>query len=135
MKENGEIEGHGGDRKSSSHHENLKYADLGIDHNQSSRWQQAARIPDDAFERHLSETTAEGRQLTTNGVLRLTRKAEREADGDSEHQRLTLYQLIDQLNTAVKTVFDQCPEQYRQEFSRKLIDLGNEILETGTMRY
>jgi len=36
---------HGGDRRSSSHHENLKISDLGIDHNQASRWQTAAKLP------------------------------------------------------------------------------------------
>ena len=33
-----ELVAHGGNRRSSSHTENLKLSDLGIDHNQSSRW-------------------------------------------------------------------------------------------------
>jgi len=57
----------GGDRKSNSHDESLILADLGIDRNQSSRWQQIAGLADDDFEDYVRETRAAKQGLTTNG--------------------------------------------------------------------
>lgn len=45
---------HGGDRRSSSQRENLKLAELGVDHNQSHRWQRIAAMPADGCRRRPS---------------------------------------------------------------------------------
>jgi len=54
---------YGGDRKSSSHDENLKLKDTGIDHHQSSRWQQIASIPEEKL----------GENCKVRGEMRTTR--------------------------------------------------------------
>ena len=41
-----EMELRGGDRRSKTHDESLKLADLGIGHHQSSRWQRLASLPE-----------------------------------------------------------------------------------------
>jgi hypothetical protein len=60
----------GGDRKSNSHGESLILDDLGVDRNQSSRWQQAAAVPEKDFQRYLEETKAANRELTAAGLAR-----------------------------------------------------------------
>lgn len=64
---------HGGNRRSNSHDDNLKLADLGIDHNQSSRWQRVAAIPEAMFRKYVAETNSVGKEITTQGLLRLGR--------------------------------------------------------------
>lgn len=44
----------------------------GVTRSQSSRWQQAAQLPDHLFEAHLAEVVNAGGELTTAGVLRAT---------------------------------------------------------------
>jgi hypothetical protein len=66
-----EIVAHGGDHKSSSHRDNLKLSDLGISHNQSSRWQRVAAVPEEVFRRYIADSTSVGREITTQGFLRL----------------------------------------------------------------
>lgn len=60
----------GGDRKSSSHDGRLKLSDLGISQSQSKRWQKEAAIPEAAFQQYLRGVTAEGKEVTTAGLLR-----------------------------------------------------------------
>lgn len=50
-----------------------KLADLGITYDESSRWQQIAKLPEPEFERHIAETRGEGRPLTTARVVDLAR--------------------------------------------------------------
>ena len=63
----------GGDRKSTTHNEHLKLSDLGIDHNQSARWQREASVPDDVFEEYLAAAKEDGKPITASGLLRLKR--------------------------------------------------------------
>lgn len=55
------------------------YADLGIDKMAASRFQAIASVPEDRFEQHIEDAKAEGKPLTTNGVLTLAREI-REAE-------------------------------------------------------
>jgi len=71
------VVSHGGDRKSSSHDENLILADLGIDHNQSARWQREAAIPQETFEEYVRSANQSGRELTSQGLLKLEREFSR----------------------------------------------------------
>lgn len=72
----------GGDRRSGSrsHDETLK--EIGINKSQSSRWQAIATMPETKFEQHLAQTQAEGEELTTAGVLKEIKTAQREQHHD-----------------------------------------------------
>jgi SAM-dependent methyltransferase len=63
----------GGDRKSLSHDERVKLADLGISHNDSHRWQQEATVPAPVFEAYVTTTKERGKELTSRGVYELAR--------------------------------------------------------------
>ena len=64
----------GGDRRSKSRGGALKLADLGINKNQSSRWQQIAAIDEPTFEQHIAKTKNNGRELTSAATLKLARQ-------------------------------------------------------------
>ncbi len=49
-------------------------AELGIEKMQSHRWQLAAQVPEDVFERHVAEVKANGGELTSAGVVRLAKR-------------------------------------------------------------
>jgi hypothetical protein len=49
-------------------------ADLGVSKMESSRWQWAASVPTEAFERHLAQVREAGQELTSAGVLRLAKQ-------------------------------------------------------------
>ena len=62
----------GGDRKSKSHDPTLiRGLPEGISHDQSSRWQKVASVPEKRFDEHVEQVKAQGEELTTAGVLRL----------------------------------------------------------------
>lgn len=65
MKETGEREGQGGDRRSKLPAGTLKLADLGINKSESHRFQKIAEIPKKLFEEEISTTKSEGEELTT----------------------------------------------------------------------
>ena len=44
---------------------------LGLSYMQSSRWQLVASIPQDQFEKHIAETLASDKELTSAGVRKL----------------------------------------------------------------
>ena len=75
---------HGGDRKSTSTDTRLKLTDLGISYDQSSRWQQAAQLPEAAFETHLATMRQHGKDITSAGVYRLARMHRRKPETPSE---------------------------------------------------
>lgn len=64
----------GGDRKSKSQTESLMLADLGVNRNQSSRWQQIAAVPEGQFERYLDQTKAANKELSAAALRRLARR-------------------------------------------------------------
>lgn len=64
----------GGNRKSKSQPESLILADLGINRNQSSRWQQMAAVPETQFQRYLDETKAANDELSSAALRRLARR-------------------------------------------------------------
>lgn len=61
---------HGGDRRSKTHATTLKLEDLGISRDQSRRWQHQASVPEREFQNYLEAVRAEGRELTSAGLLR-----------------------------------------------------------------
>jgi hypothetical protein len=68
-----ELIDRGGDRKSKSRHEKLKLSDLGVDHNQSARWQKEAAVPERIFEEYVVAANKMGRDITAQGLLRIGR--------------------------------------------------------------
>jgi hypothetical protein len=64
---------HGGNRKANSSDGKLKLEDLGIDHNQSARWQREAKVPDEIFEQYVAQANAQSTEITAQGLLRLGR--------------------------------------------------------------
>jgi N6-adenosine-specific RNA methylase IME4 len=68
----------GGRPQKRSHDESVSLQDLDIDHNQSSRWQRIASVPDDEWERFIAETKAKEQELTSAGALRLAKQLKTE---------------------------------------------------------
>ena len=55
-----------------------KLKDIGITYNQSSQWQSIAKIPEEVFENHISETKQSKKELTSASVLQIVKKQKRE---------------------------------------------------------
>ena len=66
-----ELRLRGGDRRSNVHDAQLKLQNFGINYSQSARWQLAASIPDEVFERYIQEARRSGKVLSANGLIRL----------------------------------------------------------------
>ena len=49
-------------------------AELEVTPKQSSRWQQEAEVPPEVFEQYVAETKANDEELTSAGLLRITKK-------------------------------------------------------------
>ena len=71
-RELGNMNLRGGDRKSAA--SGLTLRDLGIDKNQSARWQLEASVPDDVFQHYILTAHAEGREISSAALLRLGRR-------------------------------------------------------------
>jgi hypothetical protein len=63
----------GGDRTASSPLANLRLKDLGIDKNQSARWQLAASVPEPMFRDFVRSVHSSGQEISSAGLLRLAR--------------------------------------------------------------
>ena len=68
-----EMKLRGGDRRSKTPKEPLKLRDLGIDKNQSARWQLEASVPEVVFCEFVRTTHAAGREITSASLIRLAR--------------------------------------------------------------
>ena len=68
----------GGRPKENHSHDGSSLKAIGINHNQSSRWQQAASIPEDEFEAHIAKTKEAQGELTSASVRRLAERSTRD---------------------------------------------------------
>ena len=68
-----ELKLRGGDRKSLHAQGGLKLKDLGIDKNQSARWQLAASVPESVFRDFVRDVHASGREISSAALLRLAK--------------------------------------------------------------
>lgn len=81
MKETGELQSPGGDRKSLYQADimiPITLDELEITLANSSRWQQIASIPAETFEQYIAEMKGESKELTTAGMLRIARESNKE---------------------------------------------------------
>lgn len=66
-----ELNLHGGDRREETATKRLTLEDVGVSKDQSSRWQLAAKVPDENFEEFLSDAKEKKEEVTTAGLVRL----------------------------------------------------------------
>lgn len=69
MRDQGTLAGRG-DRKSVSQTEFKTLPDIGIDENQSRRWQQVASVPPPVRQEYVERAKADRDEVTTAGLLR-----------------------------------------------------------------
>jgi hypothetical protein len=68
-----ELKLRGGDRKSDQAGNHLKLKDLGIDKNQSARWQLEATVPESIFRDFVRKVHATGNEISSAALLRLAK--------------------------------------------------------------
>jgi N6-adenosine-specific RNA methylase IME4 len=68
----------GGDRKSNARGERLKLTDLGIEHNQSSRCQLLASLPEREIEEYKAECAEKNSEVTTGALVTKARRQRKE---------------------------------------------------------
>ena len=68
-----EMKLRGGDRRSHRKGQ-VSLRELGIDKNQSARWQQEASVPDELFTDYLARTRTHGQEISSAALLRLAKK-------------------------------------------------------------
>lgn len=89
----------GGDRKSEQWPNNLRLAELGISREESSRWQREALLPEEEFQEYLRQRKQQGKELTSDGLLRLARLRVETTrrDGQRDIRFATLQERIQEL--------------------------------------
>lgn len=87
MQASGQLNGHGGNRKSSSQDVNLKPSD-DIDWKEVHRWRKIKAIPEYTREEFIAETKAQGKELTKAGVLKLGKELKNKESYDQKKEEV-----------------------------------------------
>jgi len=89
-----ELHLHGGDRLSDSQHQRATLKELNISQNQSARWQRAAEVPEEEFQKMIEAAHKNHSELSTAALLRLAKarrkhhELTRQCEADLPTQRL-----------------------------------------------
>lgn len=118
---------HGGDRKSTFQPESLILSDLGVSVAQSSRWQSIARIPSKDFEGHIASAKDGGKEITTAGLLKLSRKFPKnsppeEPETEVNNQSRFVYSLDDVEGETFGCIYADPPWKYGNQATRASTD-------------
>lgn len=80
----------GGNRRSKAQHAPLKLEELGLTRDQSTRWQLAATVPDEDFERYVRGKNQLGQEVTGAGLLRIAKSLHQRAAAPTRNGELPL---------------------------------------------
>ncbi len=67
----------------------VRLRDIGISEVQSHRWQAEASVPEEDFERHVTEVKSSGGELTSVGLLRLAKSHRRDGERSADVERIS----------------------------------------------
>lgn len=93
-------------KKANRHSSDCSLQELGIEATQSHRWQRIASIPDADFERHISETKEQAKELTTASLLRLASPPKKDPNP------WTLSEALEHLADAIEKISAKWPEEH-----------------------
>ena len=94
---------HGGDRKSKSRFNRKTLKDLGINKNQSHRWQTIAQLSEEEFEGHIAKTKDSNKELTSASVYRIANEDRKRSE---------------RVQTSTRCRIDQDTNQYQDNHRR-----------------
>ncbi len=100
----------GGDRKS-GRRRGMKLKDLGIDKNQSARWQLEASVPDGQFRSYIQSAHANGQEISSAALLRLARrlKTQKLAEEPPEIRDFTVPVIVPEVDYVMSVDIDRSP--------------------------
>jgi hypothetical protein len=122
-----EIVKHGGSRKASSNDENLSLRALGIDHNNSARWQKLSALGESEFEKYIEAAKSDGKEITINGAMRLATKPVQEPAED-----WSLPDCLEQMRRYVEKMAQRWPQEDIAALAGQLRSLAKEVKD-GTL--
>jgi N6-adenosine-specific RNA methylase IME4 len=99
--------------------------EVGIDNNQSSRWQRIATLPEETFEEFIFDTKEAGRELTTAAVLSLAKSTGNKTRNDAVVAEAKSEEDIAALVTAGEkfgTIYADPPWRYGNQVTRGSTD-------------
>jgi len=138
MKKNGELD-KGGRPSENRSRLVIGLSDLGVKPMQSHRWQKVADVPEELFETQIATVPAQGKELTTAGMLKIAKASERNGkpdamgsgDGSFDLLHSPIESLILPADSVDAIVTDPpYPQEYLPLFS-VLSDLAAHVLKPG----
>ncbi len=107
--------------------------ELGINRNQSSRWQTIASLSLDAFEQHIEATKAAEKELTSASMLRVAQEQAKTQSPPSTPPGLTLDEAVELLRDRVFALSEKWPKASISVMAHQLMELGQELLDNGEL--
>jgi N6-adenosine-specific RNA methylase IME4 len=103
-------------------HDGTPLSDLGINKNQSSRWQALADIPEPTFDEFIETTKSKGRELTSSCAHRLAKaervKAEASKPKPKKKTETNIITDLSEVTTKFRCVYADPPWQYGNQATR-----------------
>lgn len=101
--------------------------DLGVEENQSRRYQKIASLEEDDFDSFLQSLRDERKEITSAVVLRHA------SEPKPDPAAWTLTDATIELKKRLRIVLEKWPQSYVETMGHQLVSIGNEILETGEL--